>query len=190
MAGALHQHLASLTSVDRLGLDYGLHPLNVDVDVLDMANYVKDYKIILMYVEHESSNVDTSIFVTPKKRVAIAVDSSPDPASSVEGPIIVESANDPFEDLDEILVDDVLDLHMLFETKGVGPIGKFKEVEIDAYNESEEKIEDVHVRMNNSNFTADPKHDLSIGVVEVQEDDLDVIDYDSFGSDLDDGIDS
>ncbi|GJX36180.1 mutator type transposase [Tanacetum coccineum] len=35
----------------------------------------------------------------------------------------------------------------------------------------------------------DPKHDTSIGVVDVQEDDLDVIDYDSFGSDLEDGID-
>nr|GEW30006.1 transposase, mutator type [Tanacetum cinerariifolium] len=44
--------------------------------------------------------------------------------------------------------------------------------------------------MNNFSFTTDLKHDLSIGVVEVHEDDLDVIDYDSFGSDLDDEIDS
>nr|GEV15013.1 hypothetical protein [Tanacetum cinerariifolium] len=36
----------------------------------------------------------------------------------------------------------------------------------------------------------DLKHDLSIGDVEVQEHDLDVINYDSFGSDSDDGIDS
>ncbi|GJR08002.1 hypothetical protein Tco_0790654 [Tanacetum coccineum] len=248
--------------IPRLGLDYGMHPLNVDVDVLEIEKYVKDYKIILVYVEHGSSNVNTSIFVTPKKGVAIAVDnhlrnapieidSSPDPASSVEGPIVVESADDPFEDLDEILgdyantrkqitgdeitgkqmvvhvdnssiVDDVLDLEMLFETEGVGPIGKFKEVEVDANNELEEEsdtkgnytsgsdsedsdydpkhdevfnddehiVEDVHVSMNNFSFTADPKHDLSIGGVEVQEDDLNVIDYDSFGSDLDDGIDS
>ncbi|GJW09039.1 hypothetical protein Tco_1571462 [Tanacetum coccineum] len=130
--------------IPRLGLDYGLHPLNVDADVLEMTKYVKDYKIILVYVEHGSSNVDTSIFVTPKKGVAIAVDnhlrnapieinSSPDVnrnltpmhhrnlekewehvsskslsigevmknlskkqhASSVEGPIVVESADDP-----------------------------------------------------------------------------------------------
>ncbi|GKC34535.1 hypothetical protein Tco_1046919 [Tanacetum coccineum] len=119
-------------------------------------------------------------------------------------------------------INDVLDLEMLFETEGVGPIGKFKEVEIDADNESEEEsdtegdytsgsdledsdydpkhdevfdddehiVEDVHVIMNNLCFTTDPKHDISIGAVEVQEDDLDVIDYDSFGSDLDDGIDS
>ncbi|GJR56530.1 hypothetical protein Tco_1407051 [Tanacetum coccineum] len=84
---------------------------------------------------------------------------------------------------------------------GVGPIGKFKEVEVDVDNESEEKsdtegndtsssdlkdlnydlkhdqvldddehiVEDVPVSMNNFSFTADPKHDLSIGVVEVQE---------------------
>ncbi|GJX68805.1 hypothetical protein Tco_0304532, partial [Tanacetum coccineum] len=60
--------------IPSLGLDYGLHNLNVDADVLEMAKYVKDYKIILVYVEHGSSNVDTSIFVTPKKGVAIAVD--------------------------------------------------------------------------------------------------------------------
>ncbi|GJX20470.1 mutator type transposase [Tanacetum coccineum] len=36
----------------------------------------------------------------------------------------------------------------------------------------------------------DPKHDTSIDFVDVQEYDLDVIDYDSFGSDLDGGIDS
>ncbi|GKA62660.1 hypothetical protein Tco_0762179 [Tanacetum coccineum] len=70
--------------IPRLGLDYGLHTLNVDADVLEMAKYVKDYKIILVYVEHGSS-----IFVTPKKGVSIAVnnhlrkapieiDSSPD----------------------------------------------------------------------------------------------------------------
>ncbi|GJZ04261.1 hypothetical protein Tco_0537536 [Tanacetum coccineum] len=52
--------------IPRLGLDYGLHPLNVDADVLEMAKYVRDYKIILVYVEHGSS-----IFVTPKKGVSI-----------------------------------------------------------------------------------------------------------------------
>nr|GEZ51847.1 hypothetical protein [Tanacetum cinerariifolium] len=51
-------------------------------------------------------------------------------------------------------------------------------------------VEEVHVSMNNFSFTADPKHDTSIGGVDVQEDDLDVIDYDSFGSDLDDEINS
>ncbi|GKD10478.1 hypothetical protein Tco_1190163, partial [Tanacetum coccineum] len=44
-----------------LGLDYGLHPLSVDVDVLEMAKYVKGNKIIVVYVEHGSSNVDSSI---------------------------------------------------------------------------------------------------------------------------------
>ncbi|GKE54799.1 hypothetical protein Tco_1489955, partial [Tanacetum coccineum] len=58
----------------RLGLDYGLHPLIVDADVLELAKYVKDNNIILVYVEHGSTNVDSSIFVTPKNRVAIAVD--------------------------------------------------------------------------------------------------------------------
>ncbi|GJV66402.1 hypothetical protein Tco_1477230 [Tanacetum coccineum] len=258
--------------IPSLGLDYGLHSLNVDVDVLEMAKYVKDYKIILVYAEHGSNNVDTSIFFTPKKGVAIAVDnhlrnapieidSSPDPSSSVEAPIVVECAKDPFEELNDILgeyahirkqitgneitgneitrnestrnettgkmvvhvgnnstVNDVLELEMLFETERVGPVGKFKEVEVDADNESEEEsdtegdytmdsdsedldydpkhddvfddeehiVEEVHVNMNNFRFTADPKHDTSIGGVDIQDDDQDVIDYDLFGSDLDD----
>ncbi|GKB21175.1 hypothetical protein Tco_0855098 [Tanacetum coccineum] len=281
--------------IPRLGLDYGMHPLNVDADVLEMAKYVKDYKIILVYVEHGSS-----IFVTPNKGVSIVVDnhlrkgpieidSSPDvnknltsmchrnltkeweqvrskslsigeviknlskkqPSSSVEAPIVVECAKDPFEELDNILgdyahtgkqitgneitekqmvvhvgnnstVDDVLELEMLFETEMVCLVGKFKEVEVDADNESKEEsdtegdytsgsdsenldydpkhdevfdddehiVKDVHVSMNNFCFTIDPKHDISIGVVEVQEDDPDVIDYDSFSNDLADGIDS
>ncbi|GKC00919.1 mutator type transposase, partial [Tanacetum coccineum] len=282
--------------IPSLGLAYVLHSLNVDADVLEISKYVKDYKIILVYVEHGSS-----IFVTPKKGVSIAVnnhlrkghieiDSSPDvnktltpmchrnltkeweqvsskslsigevmknlskkqPSSSVEAPIVVECVEDPFEELDDLLgeyahigkqitrneitgneitrnestgneitgkqmvvhvgnsstVDDVLELGMLFETEGVGPVGKFKEVEVDADNESEEEsdtegdytmdsdsedldydpkhddvfdddehiVEEVHVNMNNFRFTVDPKHDTSIGGVDVQDDDLDVID--------------
>ncbi|GJT56755.1 mutator type transposase [Tanacetum coccineum] len=183
------------------------------------------------------------------------------PSSSVEAPIVVECAVDPFEELDDTLgeyahtgkqitgneitrneitgneitgkqlvvhvgnsfiVDDVLELEMLFKTEGVGHVGKFKKVEVDADNESEEEsnteggytsgsdsddsnydpkhdevfdddehiVEDVDVSMNNFCFTADPKHDISICAIEVQEDELNVINYDSFGSDLDDGIDS
>ncbi|GJV30914.1 hypothetical protein Tco_1391314 [Tanacetum coccineum] len=55
MASALRQHLAGLTLVDRpiLGLDYDLHPLNVNADLLEMEKYVKDYKIIFVYVVME-----------------------------------------------------------------------------------------------------------------------------------------
>ncbi|GJU60141.1 hypothetical protein Tco_1237907 [Tanacetum coccineum] len=273
MASGLHQHLVDMVVklgygvedlmhchflIPSLGLDYGLHSLNIDADVLEMAKYVKDYKIILVYVEHASSNVDTSIFVTPKKGVAIAVDnhlikapieidSSPDPSSSVEAPIVVKCAEDPFKELDDILgeyahirkqisgneitgneitwnestgnestkkhmvvhvgnsstVDDVLELEILFETERVGPVGKFKEVEVNVDNESEKEndtegdytmdsdsedldydpkhddefdddehiVEEVHVNMNNFRFIADPKHDTSIGGVDVQDDD-------------------
>nr|GEW15226.1 hypothetical protein [Tanacetum cinerariifolium] len=232
--------------IPRLGLDYGLHPLNVDADVLEMAKYVKDYKIILVYVEHGSS-----IFVTPKRRVAIAVDnhlrkgpieidSTPDvnrnltptchknltkeweqvsykslsigevmknlskkqPASSVEGLIVVESANDPFEDLDEIL-DAYANTEKITEDEitgkqMVGHIGKFKEVEVDANNESEEESDtegDYTSGSDSEDSDYDPKHDEVFDdhehiVEDVHEDDLDVIDYDSFGSDLDDRIDS
>ncbi|GJY27457.1 hypothetical protein Tco_0403224 [Tanacetum coccineum] len=215
-----------------LGLDYGLHQLNVDADVLEMTKYVNDNKIILVYVEHGVSNVDSSIFVTPKKRVAIAVDnhlrkahieidSSPDvnrnltpvchrnftnewehvsskalsigevmknlskkqPVSSVEGPIIVKT-DDPFDGLDEILGDCA---NIEGEINGKQMIVHV-EVEVDTDNETEE--ENVLASMNNFSFIPDPKHDLSIVAVEVQEHDLDVIDYDLFGNDLDDGIDS
>nr|GEU84698.1 transposase, mutator type [Tanacetum cinerariifolium] len=198
--------------IPRLGLDYGLHPLNVDVDVLEMAKYVNDYKIILVYVEHESSNVDTCIFVTSKKGVAIAVDnhlrkapieidSSPDvnrnlipmchrnlkkewekvssksliigeviknlskkqPASFVAGPIVVESVDDPFEDLNEILGkyantgkqitrDEITGKHMVVHV----------EVEVDAYNESEEKSDTKGNDTSGSDsedLDYDPKHD-------------------------------
>ncbi|GJY91115.1 hypothetical protein Tco_0506311 [Tanacetum coccineum] len=43
--------------------------------------------------------------------------------------------------------------------------------------------------MNNFHLNLDPKHDLSIVFIEIHEHDLDIIDYDSFGSDLDDEID-
>ncbi|GKA31070.1 hypothetical protein Tco_0717375 [Tanacetum coccineum] len=59
----------------------------------------------------------------------------------------------------------------------------------EVFDDDEHILEDVPMSMNNFNFTPDPKHDLSIGDVEVQDHDLDVIDYDSFGSDTDDGID-
>ncbi|GKB74413.1 hypothetical protein Tco_0935825 [Tanacetum coccineum] len=195
--------------------EMGLYPLTVDADVLEMAKYVNNNKIILVYVEHGSSNVHSSIFVTPKKGVAIAVDnylrkapieidSSPNVNRNLT-PMCHRNLTKEWEHVsskalsigNSSTVDDVLDLQMLFKTEGAGPIGKFKEVEVDADNKSEEEsdteendtIEDVPMSMNNFNFTLDPKHDLSVGAVEVQERDLDVIDYDSFGSDLDDGID-
>nr|GEZ98328.1 GAF domain-containing protein [Tanacetum cinerariifolium] len=175
--------------IPRLGLDYGLHPLTLDVDVLELAKYDKDNKIILVYVEHGSTNVDSSIFVTLKKGVVIAVDNH-----LRKAPIKIDSS------------------------PNVGPMGNFKEVNVDTYNKTEEKgvesdteendtsgndskdlyydlkhdelfdddkhILDVSLSMNNFYFNPDHKHDLSIAVVEVHKDDIDVIDYDSFGSDL------
>ncbi|GKA38891.1 hypothetical protein Tco_0731442 [Tanacetum coccineum] len=96
--------------------------------------------------------------------------------------LIVEET-DLFDDLDEILCE-------YSNTEGVGPMGNFKEVEDgERFDDDEHILEDVPVSMNNFNFSLDTKHDLSIAVVEVHEHDLDVIDYDSFCSDLDDAID-
>ncbi|GJU98342.1 hypothetical protein Tco_1327613 [Tanacetum coccineum] len=200
------------------GLDYGLHSLNVDADVLEMSKYVKDYKIILVYVEHGSKEFD--------KRVRTELDDIEGEyahiGKQITGNEITrneitrnestrnESTGNEITGKQMVVhvgnsstVDDVLELGMLFETEEVGPVGKFKEMEVDANNESEEESdtegdytmdsdsEDLDYDPKHDDvFIADPKHDTSIGGVDVQDDDLDVIDYDSFGSDLDDGIDS
>ncbi|GJX19148.1 hypothetical protein Tco_0221825 [Tanacetum coccineum] len=93
------------------------------------------------------------------------------------------------------IVENAVDYDMLYETKGVGPIGNLQEdLDYDpkhdeVFDDDEHILKDVPISMNNFNFNPDPKHDLSIIVVEVHEHDLDVINYESFGSHLDDGID-
>ncbi|GJS42870.1 hypothetical protein Tco_0567913 [Tanacetum coccineum] len=103
----------------------------------------------------------------------------------------------------------VVDYDMLYETEGLVQweilnkwrwIGIMKEkkrvtratqedLDYDPKDDGEHILEDVLVSMNNFNFCLDTKHDLSIVVVEVYEYDIDVINYDSFGSDLNNGID-
>ncbi|GJS02021.1 hypothetical protein Tco_0318529 [Tanacetum coccineum] len=155
--------------ISRLGLDYGMHPLNVDADVLEMAKYVKDYKIILVYVERESS-----IFVTPKKGVAIAVDnhlrkcpieidSSPDVNRNLT-PMCHRNLTKEWEHVSSISPLSIgeamkkLSKNSLLVTMAntrkqitgneitgkqmvvhVGRIESFKEVEVDADNESEKE---------------------------------------------------
>ncbi|GKD84689.1 hypothetical protein Tco_1355843 [Tanacetum coccineum] len=202
----------------RLDLDYGLHPLNVDDDVLEMAKYVKDYKIILMYVEHGSSNVDTSIFVTPKKGVTIAVDnhlrkghieidSSPDVNRNLtpmchrnltKETNCLESADDPFGDLDEILGDYANTRKHINRDNITGKHMVVHVVEVEADNESEEESnteENYTSGSDSEDLDYDQKHDEVFDddehiVEDVHEHDINIIDYDSFGSDLDNEIDS
>nr|GEU70376.1 putative calmodulin-binding domain, plant [Tanacetum cinerariifolium] len=210
----------------RLGLGYGLHPLNVDADVLEMAKYVKDNKIILVYVEIGISNVDSSIFVIPKKEVAIAVDnhlrkppieidSSPDVNRNltpmyVERLIVVESV-DHIDGLDEILCDyantrqEITRKQMIVhvdneskeesdmeenDTNGINSEDLDYDPKHDeVFDDDEHIVKDVPMSMNNFNFIPYPKHGLSIGGVKVQDHDLDIVEYDSFGNDLEGGID-
>ncbi|GJW91140.1 hypothetical protein Tco_0168693 [Tanacetum coccineum] len=201
--------------IPSLGLDYGLHSLNVDADVLEMEKYIKDYKIILVYVEHGSSNVDTSIFVTREKGVAIAVDNrlrkAPIEIDSsldvnrnltplchrilekdyVEAPIVVECAEDPFEDLDDILGEyahlgkqitgNEITGNKITRNESTGNEMTRKQMvegndtsgsdledldydpnHDDVFDDDEHIVEEVHVNMNNFSFTADPKHDTII----------------------------
>nr|GEY42186.1 transposase, mutator type [Tanacetum cinerariifolium]GEY43042.1 transposase, mutator type [Tanacetum cinerariifolium]GEY48834.1 transposase, mutator type [Tanacetum cinerariifolium] len=157
----MHCHFLILS----LGLDYGLHSLNVDVDVLEMSKYVKDYKIMLVYVEHGSSNVDTSMF-----------NSSPDPASSVARPIVVESVVDPFDGLDDIL-GDYANIEKLItkdestwkqmvvhvstsSTTDDFSFEKFKEVEVEAYTKSEEEDSDTEGNDTSGSDSEDLDYDL------------------------------
>ncbi|GKE75727.1 mutator type transposase [Tanacetum coccineum] len=60
----------------------------------------------------------------------------------------------------------------------------------EVFDDNEHICKYVPISMNTFNFNPDPKHDLSIVVVAVHEQNLDVIDYDSFANELDDEIDS
>ncbi|GJR17813.1 hypothetical protein Tco_0966340 [Tanacetum coccineum] len=123
-----------VVDIDEFCLDYGLHPLTVDVDVLELEKYVKDSKIILMYVEHGSTNVDLSIFVTPKKGVAIPAD---------KRPIVVET-NDPFDDFDKILGDYAnTRKEIIFHVEDLNYDPKHDEV----FDDDEHILEDVSVTL-------------------------------------------
>nr|GEW22001.1 reverse transcriptase domain-containing protein [Tanacetum cinerariifolium] len=154
--------------IPSLGLDYGLHSLNVDADVLEMSKYVKDYKIILVYVEHVSSIVDTSMF-----------DSSPDVNRNVRKKVgKVKSDVDPFDGLDGILGDYAntekqitrdentwkqMVVHVgTSSTADDFSFGKFKEVEVKAYTESEEESDTEGNDTSGSDsedLDYDPNHD-------------------------------
>ncbi|GJW57136.1 zf-CCHC domain-containing protein [Tanacetum coccineum] len=116
-----HVSSVDVIDIDKLSLDYGLHLLPVDDDVLELAKHVKDYKIVLVYVKHGSTNLET-IFATPKNGVTIAVDnqlrkapieidSSPPNVNVNLTPMCYrnltkeQEKTDPFDDLDEILGD-------------------------------------------------------------------------------------
>nr|GEX16479.1 GAF domain-containing protein [Tanacetum cinerariifolium] len=66
VADLMHYHFLR----PRLSLGYGPHPLTGDVDVLELEKYVKDNKIIFVYVEYGSTTIE-SIFATPKNGVVI-----------------------------------------------------------------------------------------------------------------------
>ncbi|GKD83715.1 hypothetical protein Tco_1350554, partial [Tanacetum coccineum] len=161
-----HVSSINVVDIDEFCLDYGLHSLNVDADVLEMAKYVKDYKIIL--VPDVNRNLTPMCHRILKKEWEQVSSKSlrigevmknltkKQPSSSVEAPIVIECAEDHFEELDDILgeyahigkqitrneitrnesigneitvkqmvvhvgnssiVDDVLELEMLFETE-------------------------------------------------------------------------
>nr|GEX04179.1 hypothetical protein [Tanacetum cinerariifolium] len=150
--------------IPSLGLDYGLHSLNADANVLEMSKYVKDFKIILVYVKHGSSIVHTSMF-----------DSSPDVNMNVRKdfvarPIVVESVVDLLDGLDEILGDYVNTENEITWKQMIVHVGNdasgsdledldYDPKHDDAFDDDEPIAEEVYINMNNFSFTADPKHD-------------------------------
>ncbi|GKB42098.1 hypothetical protein Tco_0887040, partial [Tanacetum coccineum] len=94
----------------RLGLDYGLHPLTIDVDVLELANSPNVNKnlipmcsINLTQEWEDGTSKALSIGEVMKKL------SKQHPTSVDKGPIVEETPtveeNNPFDDLNEILGD-------------------------------------------------------------------------------------
>ncbi|GKA36663.1 hypothetical protein Tco_0723228 [Tanacetum coccineum] len=176
--------------IPSLGLDYGLHSLNVDADVLEMANFVKA-PIVVDSVEDPFEELDDILgeYAHIGKQITRnEITRNKSTGNEITGKqMVVHVGNSS-------TLDDVLEWEMLFETEGVGHVGKFKEVEVDADNELEEEsdtegdytmnndsadldynlkhdnvfdddghiVKEIHVNMNNFRFTADPKHDTSI----------------------------
>ncbi|GJS74268.1 hypothetical protein Tco_0707109 [Tanacetum coccineum] len=164
----------------RLSLDLCLHPLTINADVLELEKYIKNNKIILVYVKHRSTYVET-IFATPKKGVAIQVNNQ-----LRKAPIEIDRNPDVNRNLTPMCSRNL--------TKDGSEVDDSDDLDYDPkdderFDDDEHILEDVLVNMNNYNFNPDTKHDLSIVVTEVHEHDLDVIDYDTFSSDLDEGID-
>nr|GEY82719.1 transposase, mutator type [Tanacetum cinerariifolium] len=152
--------------IPRLGLDYGLHPLNVDTNVPDVNRNLTPMchrNLTKVWEQVSSKSLSIGDYANTGKQISGNEITGKQMVVHVEGDYTSGSDS---EDSD-------------YDSK-----------HDEVFDDDEHIVEDVHVSMNNFCFTADPKHDISIGAVEVQEDDLDVIDYDLFGSDLDDGIDS
>nr|GEX88743.1 hypothetical protein [Tanacetum cinerariifolium] len=127
----------------RLGLDFGLHLLTVDVDVLELAkNLTKEWEKI-------SSN-GLSIGEVMKKL------SNKQPACYDKGPIVVET-----DDLDEILGDYA---NIRKEITGKEKIGHV-EVKVDTDNETKEESTESDIKENDTSGSAledldyDLKHD-------------------------------
>ncbi|GJZ50516.1 hypothetical protein Tco_0604706 [Tanacetum coccineum] len=174
----------------RLGLDYGLHPLNVDADMLEMAKFVKDNKIILVKAHIEiNSSPDVNKNLTPMCHRNLRKEWE-QPNSSVEGPI-VEETDDPFDGLDEILgdyantreditgkhmivhvgnsstVENVLDYDMIFETEGVGRMRFQRSGEDFYYDPKHDEVfddDDEHILENSISSLAKRLDNFSICV--------------------------
>ncbi|GJU09104.1 hypothetical protein Tco_1125534 [Tanacetum coccineum] len=125
MAGGLHQHL--------VGLDYGLYGLKVDADVLEMANSV-EAPIVIECGEDPFEKLDDILGEYAhigKQITGNEITRNESIGNEINGKqMVVHVGNSS-------TVDDVLELEMLFEIEGVGPVGKYKEVKVDADNESE-----------------------------------------------------
>ncbi|GJR80452.1 mutator type transposase [Tanacetum coccineum] len=141
-----------------------------------MSKYVKDYKIILVYVEHGSSNVDTRMF-----------DSSPDVNRNMKKEwekVTMQTLGSRSLGM-RALGSRLVHVGTSFTADDFS-FGKFKEVEVEADTESEEEESDTEGNHTSGSYLKDLDFDPKHMKKEIRH----VIDYDSFGSDLDDGIDS
>jgi hypothetical protein len=64
-------------------LDFGLRALGSDSDVRHFGTYVSDYKLMNVYVEHQTTNVNTYFFSPAKCRIQELDDEDPDVRDTV-----------------------------------------------------------------------------------------------------------
>ncbi|GJT22930.1 hypothetical protein Tco_0892867, partial [Tanacetum coccineum] len=176
-------------------LDWGLRALASDDDVVNLSQYVKDNKVIDVYIEHGETTVES--YYMPKfiesarireKRLAIEwlADGLPGESSGLR------ENNVEFNDGAEGLSEDNMEFNDGAEGLG-DEHGNEKGNDEGDVDDAEELVDEEHiidqldVNMEGFRFTVQSGDvDPLRPVVNLNEDDLEVIDYDSFKSDVGD----
>ncbi|GJW72986.1 5'-nucleotidase domain-containing protein 4 [Tanacetum coccineum] len=167
------------------GLDIRLRLLSSDSDIADMLQYVYKHKIMDVYVEHDKLVVDPSLNVDeagPSNVLGHENDKGQNEVGVDEGNYD-EAENKDIGDGEDYEADNKSE-----SEKG--------EAEDEGQNEEEDEAEDLGEREEEDEGYEEDKHiddivneEHIVDELEVEVDDLEVLDFDSFKSDIDDDKD-